>query len=264
MYHPLPREEARRLLGFSRAIDDDAFIVGNVNRNQPRKRLDLTVQYFAEWVHLNRLPPDVYLYLHCAQRDSGWDLAQLARYYGVENRIMLPPPNVVSAAMGFPETEMALVYSSFDVQLTTTAGEGWGLPQIEGMACGIPQIMPQYSALGEWAAGAAYYVTCPTSETHTGINTIGGIPDKQETINALQRMYSDADLRKRYGQMALARAREPQFRWEKVADLFKCHLGKMLIDNRQAVADRAEIREKEKKNGKVQETGSVSDSDKAA
>jgi glycosyltransferase involved in cell wall biosynthesis len=233
IYRPLDKREARERLNLSETLADNAFIVGNVNRNQPRKRLDLTVQYFAEWVHRNRLPENVYLYIHCAQRDqAGWNLAQLGRYFGVERRLMLPDPGAVTPAEGFPEAFMPWIYSAFDLQITTTMGEGWGLPQAEGMACGIPQIMPMYSALAEWAAGAAYFVPCTGEEAHIVINTIGGIPDKEDFIRALDRMYREPELRREYSEKALARAREPRFRWWDIADLFQCHLGQMLIDAR--------------------------------
>jgi len=127
---------------------------------------------------------------------------------------------------------MPWIYSAFDLQITTTMGEGWGLPQAEGMACGIPQIMPMYSALAEWAAGAAYFVPCTGEEAHIVINTIGGIPDKEDFIRALDRMYREPELRREYSEKALARAREPRFRWWDIADLFQCHLGQMLIDAR--------------------------------
>lgn len=229
IYHPVPMATARQKLNLSKDIPADAFIVGNVNRNQPRKRLDLAIEYFAEWVHCYHLPEHVYLYLHCAQQDSGWDLAQLAYWYGIVGRLMLPPEDAITAQRGWPEDFMKNVYSAFDVQLSTAEGEGWGLPQIEGMACGIPQIVPQYSGLGEWAAGAAYMVPVTSHATHIGINTIGGIPDKTETIKALNHMYQNREERERYARLALERARDPRFDWDRIAQQFSIAIFDMMV-----------------------------------
>jgi glycosyltransferase involved in cell wall biosynthesis len=229
VYRPVDKADAREALRMSRDIPEDSFIVGNVNRNQPRKRLDLTIEYFAEWVHCYHLQENIYLYLHCAQVDAGWDLAQLAYYYGIDKRLMLPPEDAVTSQRGWPEDFMRNVYSAFDVQLSTTEGEGWGLPQIEGMACGVPQIMPQYSGLGEWAAGAAYFVPVTSHVTHTGINTIGGVPDKTATVKALDHLYRNRQELERYAGLALARAREDRFNWDRIAQQFSITLYDCMI-----------------------------------
>src|SRR5207245_1483917 len=146
IYYPGNQQEARQRLGFPESLFDK-FIVGNVNRNQPRKRLDLTVQYFAEWMKDSQIN-DAYLFLHIAPTgDVGYNPEQLLKYYGIDRRLIKGDPGVWS---GVTEMEMADTYRSFDVQVTTTQGEGWGLTTMEGMACGIPQIVPEWSALGEW------------------------------------------------------------------------------------------------------------------
>jgi D-inositol-3-phosphate glycosyltransferase len=263
IYRPIPQEECRAKLRIfedgekETEIPKNAFIIGNVNRNQPRKRLDLTIQYFAEW--LRRVCGDArqridnaYLYLHCAQRDNaGWDLLELAHYYGVSNRLILPDAEVVTPSRGLPEEEMPYVYGCFDLQVSTAAGEGWGLPQMEGMACGIPQIVPQYAALAEWASGAAYMIPCSDEKTvHPIINTIGAIPEKEAFIRALDALYRNPELRKKYADKALACAREPQFQWKKVSDLFNRYLAEMVTDARARV-DKRETEQREKESNEI-------------
>src|SRR4030042_4693883 len=109
----------------------------------------------------------------------GYDVRQLMRYYGFtkeDKRLILAEPHI---GHGVEEEMLPSVYSSFDVQLTTTQGEGWGLTTMEGMACGVPQIVPDWSALGEWAREAALLVPCSThAVTPNGVNVVGGAPDK--------------------------------------------------------------------------------------
>ncbi len=221
IYHPRDRGVAREAMQFGRGdgsgIDlANAFIVGNVNRNQPRKRLDLTIAYFAEWVRDHRVE-DAFLFLHVAPTgDLGYDCEQLARYCGVGDRIILAQPGVWH---GISEEQLATVYSTFDVMLTTTQGEGWGLTTLEGMACGVPQIVPDWAALGEWAAPAAAMVPCTEiAVTPNKINVIGGVPDRVGTIDALQRVYEDEAVRRDMSAASLALARRDDFQWRKIGE----------------------------------------------
>ncbi len=77
-FFPTDRLEARRTLFPDRPELWDGFWVLNANRNQPRKRLDLTLQGFARFAAGK--PPDVRLYLHCGLRDIGvWTIAENRR-----------------------------------------------------------------------------------------------------------------------------------------------------------------------------------------
>ena len=264
IYYPTPKDECIAYLNIFQhdekvEVPKDSFIIGNVNRNQPRKRLDLSIEYFAEWIRRVAGCPqkieDAYLYLHCALNDAvAWDLAELAHYYGISDRIILCDPNTVSAAKGFPEENMRYVYGSFDVQINTGEGEGWGLPQLEGMACGIPQIVPQFAALGEWAAGAAYFVPCREKSCHPVINTEGAIPDKEAFIDALDLFYHDRKIRKQYADRALKLAQDPMFKWENIAKQFDRHF-RVAVESAciQAAQYEAEQKKKGKDNGEAKE-----------
>jgi glycosyltransferase involved in cell wall biosynthesis len=212
-YRPIEKIEARKHFQFGRRFQN-SFMVGNVNRNQPRKRMDLTIQYFAEWIKSDKVD-DAYLFLHVAPTgDSGYDCAQLAKYYGIEQRTILSEPEVWN---GLKEEELAVLYSCFDVQLSTTQGEGWGLTAMEGMACGVPQVLPRWSALGEWAQGAALLVPCTTTAaTPDSINVIGGVPDREETIKTLRVLYKQPRIREEYRDMGLSLVQEDRFRWENI------------------------------------------------
>jgi D-inositol-3-phosphate glycosyltransferase len=218
IYHPVSTVEARRHLGLPELAG--AFVVGNVNRNQPRKRLDLSISAFARWVHAQRLPPEVYLWLHAANRDRGWDLRQLAKYYGIAERLILTSEQMTSFT-GVKESDLKFVYSAADVQLSTTLGEGWGLSQLESMACLRPNIVPDWSALSEWAKDAAYLVPVShTIATPERVNTIGGVVDETRLVAALDRFYREPELRLDYATRGYALAHRPAYRWEAIAAQF--------------------------------------------
>ena len=217
LYQPQPKAEARLLLGLPSKFKS-AFIVGNVNRNQLRKRLDLTIEYFAEWIRRTQIT-DAYLFLHVAPTgDDAHDCQQLAGYYGIANRLIYVEPEVFN---GVDEVAMPRIYSAFDVQMTTTQGEGWGLTTMEGMACGVPQIVPQWAALGEWCGDAAVQIPCPTTcVTPNRINSIGGVPDREATIAALDRLYRDRAFYDEHQQRGYDLVRRPEYRWRDIGEEF--------------------------------------------
>jgi D-inositol-3-phosphate glycosyltransferase len=210
-WNPVARRLARNLLELP--VPSSAFIVGNINRNQPRKRLDVTIQFFAEWIR-RRNVRNAWLLLHCAKQDTGWDLERLAKHHGIAGRLLLSGGNTMLHAVD--PAKLQLIYSALDVQVTTTLGEGWGLTTMEGMACGVPQIVPDWAALGEWAE-PAIKVPCSTQLAHAGINTIGALPDKEAFIEALHRLHRGAPFRARLAREGLAFIRQPHFHWSAIA-----------------------------------------------
>lgn len=212
LFRPGGRDFARKMLQLP-DFTLDGFFVLNINRNQPRKRLDLTLEYFAEFAEDT---PDAFLYMHvCPTGEmTGFDVDQLAGYYGLHKRVILAEPGVYQ---GSAEEDLVLTYQAADVQVSTTQGEGWGLTTMEGMACGIPQVVPEWAALGEWAARGAWMVPCTTrAVTPTRINVIGGLPDRQEFVHALRTLYAQRDARERAIRMGHEVVNDPKFRWENI------------------------------------------------
>lgn len=195
VYYPRDRAESRRIV-LGDKIPNDAFIFGAIGRNQPRKRLDLTLQYFSEWVPYATVK-DTYLYLHVGPTgDIGCDIRSLVKYYNLGGRVILSEPNI---GTGIPGAEMPFVYSALDCYATTTQGEGWGLPCLEAMACGVPCIVPDWSGLGSWTDNAAIKIPCDSVALSAPLNgqayTLGGIPNRGEFINALDLVYHSQETR---------------------------------------------------------------------
>jgi len=220
IYRPMDRTAARQAVLPGKAFQavQEGFLVGNINRNQPRKRLDLTVKFFAEWVKEKNIE-DAFLVLHVAPTgDSGYDCAQLMHYYGLKRRLILLQPNV---GMGVTEQEVAATYNMFDVQMTTTQGEGWGLTTLEGMACGVPQIVPVWSALADWTGNAAVRIHCDTTiTTHDRINVVGGVPCQRPFQAALDNFYRDATLRATYRERGIQLASQTKYQWPEIGKRF--------------------------------------------
>jgi len=214
LWKPLDRAEAREKQGFGQ----DWFIVNVTDRNQIRKRIDLAFYYFAEWVNNTNKPVTVRLHYHGGMEDEGWNLFQLAEALGIKDRLIISAPNI-TAHSGIPLELMPWFYAPADVGLSTTMGEGWGLTTHERMAMKIPMIVPKFSALGEWANGGVHYTDISDIPYFNirSLNTRGGIPERQSTIDALEKMYSDKTYREDIAQKGYDLATQPKFSWRNIA-----------------------------------------------
>ena len=119
----------------------DKFVIGNFNRNQPRKQPVRCIKAFAKFAHDKN---DVLLHMQQDWNDQfGWPLDYFGRLYGCLNK-MLQPKQV-----GMPREEVANTYNCWDINVTPTGGEGFGLCEIEGMSCGLPNVVTDYTTSRE-------------------------------------------------------------------------------------------------------------------
>lgn len=169
----------------------NSFIILNANRNQPRKRIDITLWAFSEF---QKNKPDVKLYLHMGALDLGVDIIGKARVYGFENKLVLSTtqmhiPNI-------PDRQLNLIYNATEVGLNTSVGEGWGLTNWEHGSTGKLQIVPRHSSLEEiWADDRARFIE--TIREPDGrwmmdrISTVGKVPSVQSLTEQLEWAYND-------------------------------------------------------------------------
>lgn len=232
IYYPTDRIEARwQILGGyleEGGIPIDSFIIGVVGRNQVRKRLDLNLEYFAEWSKSQGIT-DAYLCLHVGPTgENGCDIERLCAYYGIKVITLNPP-----LGKGVSESEMRSIYNMFDVFWSMSQAEGWNLPALEAMACGVPCILPDQGAHSEWAKDAAYLVPCtstaltaPVGSASNGLYTVGGIADRHLTIGALDKLYRWPDLRRKMSRLGLDIVYS--LSWDRVGGQFESLLQTML------------------------------------
>ena len=125
----------------------DAFIVGCVARNQHRKNLPRLIKGFSQFVKDNKLgPEDAKLLLHMDWNDAmGWKFPDFAARYGVAEYLMPPLMGTLDAGEALSEEGMANLYNCMDVFVLPTAGEGFGIPSLEAMSCGVPICLTNYT-----------------------------------------------------------------------------------------------------------------------
>jgi glycosyltransferase involved in cell wall biosynthesis len=129
----------------------EGFIVGCVARNQHRKNIPRLIKGYKEFVDRNDLKPDqTKLILHMDWKDAmGWPFPQFAEYYGLGEYLLPPLMGILDAGEALEEEGMVDLYNCMDVFVLPTAGEGFGIPTIEAMACGVPVAVTNYTTAWE-------------------------------------------------------------------------------------------------------------------
>lgn len=202
---------------------DDAFIVLNANRNQRRKRLDLTLEGFAKFAAGK--PPDVKLCLHSGTIDIGSSTVALAHELGVLDRVLR-----LRNTHGHPvvdDARLNLLYNVCEVGVNTATSEGWGLVAFEHAATGAAQIVPDHSACAELWAGAATLLPAtpfdPSREAQPG-----GTVSADALAQALERLYDDRAHLLQQSRAAFDNAHRSEWQWDAVAERFERLIGEVV------------------------------------
>lgn len=210
---PSRRLEARRQMKLDDAEHRDAFIVLNANRNMPRKRIDLTMQGFAEFA--KDKPANVKLYLHMATEDTGWNVLILAKRYGIFDRLIMTQAD--NSRPAFSDEQLNTLYNACDVGITTVTGEAWGMVSFEHAATRAAQIVPRHTSLADLWAGAAEFVDPAMKLTYPGNLTDAHIVTPEGVAAALQRLYEDREHREALAEAAYRNATRPELNWNTIA-----------------------------------------------
>lgn len=136
-------------------LKESDYLVGIVAANKAngsihRKAFAENLLAFA--LHLKK-NPDSYLYVHSepTRGYGGFDLATLLKSVGIpKNNVFFP--DIYELRTGFDTDYMRAMYSSLDVLLSTSYGEGFGIPTVEAQACGTRVITSNFAASADLAS----------------------------------------------------------------------------------------------------------------
>lgn len=210
-----PKSELKKLL-FSKdpAFYTDSFVVLNANRNQPRKKLWITMEGFK--LFSENKPENVRLYMHCGLRDSDIDIGDLAVRLGIDTRLHVS--SVVAGPQQVTEERLNLIYNCADVGVNTSSGEGWGLCNFEHGATGAPQVVPDNSANPELHGDCGVLVPTTMDDILTGIMTRGSVVRPEDVAEKLELLYTNKELYNELSTKTYEKFNSEKYYWSTIAE----------------------------------------------
>jgi len=231
IYAPGDGAEARERAG----LPQDAFIAGMIAANASSPSRKSLPEVLRAWRHWLDLGGDGYLYLHSTiipkdRADMGIDFLYLLETLDLTactlddaNREHMRKANVLFPSQygiwtnQFNDEALADLYRSFDVLLSPSRAEGFGIPIVEAQACGVPVItnavtsMPELTFAGKCLEPAQW----AWSARGEGVREAGwrGVADIGKLTDAIHWAYALSDEKRRELAKA-ARGGASQFGWD--------------------------------------------------
>lgn len=210
-----------------------SFIVGRVDRNQGRK------DYPALWKALQpvmKRHSDVVAYFHCKARGerSGVDIpALLSREPDTFGQFRLP--NNFNPIHGYTQEHLNALYNAFDVFVSTSRGEGFGLTLAEAASCGVPVIAQNVAAIPE-VVGPGGELIDPEREITVPFGQDQWLADIGAFSEAIEHAYQSSGWRRSKGKAGREHVTS-SFSWDEAADKFHDYIGEVVAHGQDARGD---------------------------
>jgi glycosyltransferase involved in cell wall biosynthesis len=240
-------------LGISR----DSIVFGSVMRNQKRKLIPELIKSFRQAIdQLESTDPNLssklYLYLHTSYPDAGWDIPELLKDNRLSNRVFFTysckscgfvKPNIyagpvsicprcfsramsfTSVSNGIASEHLSAIYNTFDAYIQYSICEGFGCPQTEAGACGVPIMTVNYSAMCDIVEKLEAVAIQPSSyfkELET--KAIRVYPDNNQLCEEIIKLAKmSPDERKSIGHKT-RRLTEKHYNWNDIANKWEHYL----------------------------------------
>ncbi|MBN1423050.1 glycosyltransferase [Candidatus Fermentibacteria bacterium] len=227
---PAIRRTLRRDLGWH-----GRFVVAYVARNRWNKQQPKLLE--AARILRERGMEDIIFYLHCVPTlgSSHWvpgmgalsqefDLLSLRSRLCLED-VVIFPDDLSDQSVGIPEERLIQRLQAADCAAHVAHGEGFGLPLIECMACGLPVLYTTDGrVMSEVVGKAGVGVPAHRELTDAFMNRFGDVtpPQWAEAIAALRRSMERPLLRRAL--RGRARRRSVRFSWDDTAEKLECVL----------------------------------------
>jgi glycosyltransferase involved in cell wall biosynthesis len=188
------------------------FVIGCVAQNiGTRKKIERLIEAFSKMenkkeclLHLHTLPVSI---------KSVIDLHKVAKLCNVEDSVIFSYG--MNAVEGISDYGMNYLYNYFDIHATATSYEGFGMPILESMAVGKPQVVPACGTgpelIGENDRGLLASIDKMAIEE----DLLRGIVNIESMADKMDALLVSKQLRNKLGKAGKEWAK--QFTWDKVA-----------------------------------------------
>ena len=231
---PVARDLARQQLG----LPKDVFLFTSLNKNIPRKRLDLLVVAFVKLIV--RFPlKNIFLLLVTNQSDAATGGYPLFEIYARElkahggsvdlygSRLLITNKDTCHR-----DEDVNLLYNCGDAHVSCAEGEGFGLCSFESMACGVPQIVPELGGYTDYCTASNSLLVKPMMRCYLPLSVgVGGeahLVNPEDVSKAMERYVFDEDVRKLHGRVGREACVERT--WDRVVEVLVKRLKRQLDD----------------------------------
>jgi glycosyltransferase involved in cell wall biosynthesis len=268
----------KQLLRDKYNIPRDAFVIGTVMRNQKRKlfpELISSVRSLIDRLQAENSPyaNKIYLYLHTSYPDAGWDIPELLKEHRLSNRTIITykcakcghvecstfkhPVKICkkcfnvsskfsSVSNGVDNETLAEIYNLFDIYVQYSICEGFGLPQIEAGACGIPVATVNYSAMEDVVDKLeAYPISIETYFKELETKAIRVYPSNKSLIDILHKHINLDNNSKTQKAKRIRELTAKYYCWDKIAEKWESFFdSEWLFTTKRNWSDSSKILEK--------------------
>ena len=245
IYKPVLNKKAHKE---SFGLDPDCFIVGTVMRNQKRKLFIELMKSFR--IFLDNAPKELanktYLYLHTSYPEkNGWDIADGIISTNLSGKVLMTYrcrqcgsfdlgffegpitkctkcgvfasqcPNVT---FGLEIPDLVKIYNLFDLYVQYAICEGFGMPQVEAGACGVPVAATNYSAMEDtlhWLKG--YKINVETMARELETNAERAYPDNNHLAKIIEKHLSLSEEKRIKKAINVRQATKKRYTWDRAA-----------------------------------------------
>lgn len=217
-HYPVPTNICRDYYN----LKHDDFIVLSLNRNQPRKRYDLLLKAWAEFVYRHQDDP-VKLLIATAIKGS-WDLMEVYTYElklrgltiedGLKHVIFIDNPQ------NLLDEEINILYNLGDISLAVSDGGGFELCTYQQAAVGKPQITSYVGGIKDFFTSQNSVILKPAMKIHLDSASVGGeaeLIDYLEAVDGLEAYYASQELRQRHGKLCREGILK-KYKWSDIGD----------------------------------------------
>lgn len=204
-YYPVDYSLACNLLQFN----ESTFKILNLNRNQPRKQLDVALRGYLYMINKYNLINDDILYIIGTSLKDCWDLIDIieqeALNYDLDLDKISKRFKIIDMAQHLSDNDINLYYNVCDIGVNSCNGEGFGLCNFEHAALGKPQIVSDVGSFSEIFDNNMNAILIKPQSTiyiqheEHGLSGEIEICDYKDFGEAMYKYYKDETLRKNHG-----------------------------------------------------------------
>lgn len=243
------KEEIKQKFG----LPKNSFVIGSVMRNQKRKLIPELLRTFRKlldqlYEDASPMADNTYLYLHTSYPDAGWDIPELLKENRLLNRVYFTyqcsrcefaessvfthaskickkcldrSSRFTSVTNGVSNENLCDIYNMFDIYVQYAICEGFGMPQVEAGACGIPIATVEYSAMEDIVHKLeAYPVGISSYFKELETKAIRVYPDGDQLNKYIRKFMRLSETKKKEKRKKTRLLTEKHYNWDNIAKIW--------------------------------------------